>query len=132
MNRPVTAILERFQRVIGRKVVVDVESAPTRERSLRGCHRKRSPREDYILALRQPLKNPQLYLEAMEWVRVDPPPDYTCFFCRKKLTRKPIHDFTLQTIVDGLSRDGGETPSPGDGQGGIEAVDGFFDKYFLF
>ena len=102
-----------------------------REKSMRGRRRNRLPPKDFTCAFRlppkdftcafrQPLKNPRLYLEAMKWIQVNPPPNYTCPFCHQKLTRKPIHDFTLQTIVDGFGHDGGETAG------------GFFDKYFLF
>lgn len=103
----------------------------TRKRFLRNqCWYR--PREDYIHALRQPLSNPKVYLEAMEWIRVNPTPDYRCVFCCNPIARKPIQDFTLQTITEGFSQDREKAISGGGAHERIVGVDGLFDKYLLF
>lgn len=104
----------------------------TRRQFLRGRCWYQPPREDHVHALQQPLKDPKLYIEALEWVRINPIPNYRCVFCRKTLTRKPIHDFTLQSITDNFGQDREKVPSPEKVHGGIVEVDGFFNKYFLF
>lgn len=70
------------------------------------------------------------YLEAMEWIQANPAPDYRCVFCRRSITRKPIQDFTLQTITEGFVQDREKVPSDeGTREGPMYS---FFNKYLLF
>lgn len=83
----------------------------------------------YINALRHPLTNPELHLEAAQWVMDNPGPCYSCPVCEETLSRSPIKDYHLKQIAESWQEYAGVVYDRDDREG-VEGA-GMFDKYLL-
>ena len=83
----------------------------------------------YIEALRYPRANPELYLEARQWVDDNPGPCYTCPLCEEVLSRTPIKDFHLKEMAESFRENSGGGRGM-DYREGVEEAR-MFDRFLL-
>ena len=95
-----------------------------------GSHPDYTPLPPYLKGmLQRPFEHPQDFFRASMYMTHNPGPQYTCPSCRMTVTRRPVEDFKVKSLVSWLgSVQGIEPPEsripPGTG-------DTVFDGYSL-
>ena len=92
--------------------------------------RYQAPSEEYVQALRDPFRDPNLYLDAARWIRDNRTPSFQCTHCHEPLNRSPVHAFYLRSVICALDQEA-DIPTASSSNGDPWSKD-FFDRHLLF
>lgn len=82
--------------------------------------------------MRRPEAYPQGYLNALRHLAIHPPPGYTCPFCGKPVTQRPVKNHGLKAavfIVQGIINDELEGEAVDENDSDVEGAQ--WNKYFV-